>query len=321
MPELNSSGQKHKHKKNSGKSFLILPVMFFVVIYGTLYLTFAPIISSIGGVAGLFFSDNEKNYSEEYRDIFVPLPDDDYEKKDPVKKDDKDKKEEKPTQTQTQIQTVPIEYITYPRYSDRFGELIINECGIDAPLFMGDGNIALRYGVGIYYGSNIPGSGGTILVAGHNNTYFNNLKNADVGQTVEIKTSYGNYFYEITAVEVRKATDPEAYDLAATYENLVMYTCYPFNTLGLTNQRCFVYASLVQGPAIIEENNTSDNQSQNTVATQAQVQPTQKSTPTERQTEVPKQEETQPFTEVVTEAETVVEEPTVDEEEVVEDGE
>ena len=44
----------------------------------------------------------------------------------------------------------------------------------------------------------MPGYGGTILVAGHNNTYFNGLKNAQVGQRVEIRTSYGNYVYEIT---------------------------------------------------------------------------------------------------------------------------
>ncbi|HRN39316.1 MAG TPA: class D sortase, partial [Ruminococcus bromii] len=113
----------------------------------------------------------------------------------------------------------------------------------------------LRNGVGIYAGSFVPGYGGTILVAGHNNTYFNGLKNAAVGQKVEIKTSYGNYIYEITDTAVKKATDRTAYDLSADYENLIMYTCYPFDALGLTTQRYFVYAKLVSGTPIDKEAN------------------------------------------------------------------
>lgn len=145
--------------------------------------------------------------------------------------------------------------VQYPNYGNLFGELIINDCNVDANLFFGDNDVALRNGVGIYAGSFVPGYGGTILVAGHNNTYFNGLKNAAVGQKVEIKTSYGNYIYEITDTAVKKATDRTAYDLSADYENLIMYTCYPFDALGLTPQRYFVYAKLVSGTPIDKEAN------------------------------------------------------------------
>ena len=110
----------------------------------------------------------------------------------------------------------------------------------------------MRNGVGIYAGSFVPGYGGTILVAGHNNTYFNGLKNAQVGQRVEIKT---NYVYEITDTAVKSANDSSAYDLSADYENLIMYTCYPFDELGLTSKRFFVYAKLVSGTQIDKEGN------------------------------------------------------------------
>ena len=145
---------------------------------------------------------------------------------------------------------LPISEIQYPKTGEQFGELIIEDCSIDNNLFFGDGNVALRNGVGIYNGSFIPGYGKTILVAGHNNTYFNGLKNAKAGQTVTIKTSYGNYTYEITDTAVKKATDTSAYDLNANEENLIMYTCYPFDELGLTDQRFFVYAKYVSGPQI-----------------------------------------------------------------------
>lgn len=81
------------------------------------------------------------------------------------------------------------------------------------------------------------------------------LKTQQSVRSVEIKTSYGNYIYEITDTAVKKATDRTAYDLSADYENLIMYTCYPFDALGLTTQRYFVYAKLVSGTPIDKEAN------------------------------------------------------------------
>lgn len=220
---------RHRHKKIGGKGFLILPSIFFVVIYLLGYLVLMP-SSSLISAAGLMFSDSARDYSTEYNNIFVPVSENENET-------DSNKK-------------LPISEIQYPKTGEQFGELIIEDCSIDNNLFFGDGNVALRNGVGIYNGSFIPGYGKTILVAGHNNTYFNGLKNAEAGQKVTIKTNYGNYTYEITETAVKKATDASAYDLSADYENLIMYTCYPFDELGLTDKRFFVYAKYVSGPQI-----------------------------------------------------------------------
>lgn len=220
---------RHRHKKIGGKGFLILPSIFFVVIYLLGYLVLMP-SSSLISAAGLMFSDSARDYSTEYNNIFVPVSENENET-------DSNKK-------------LPISEIQYPKTGEQFGELIIEDCSIDNNLFFGDGNVALRNGVGIYNGSFIPGYGKTILVAGHNNTYFNGLKNAEAGQKVTIRTSYGNYTYEITEAAVKKATDTSAYDLSADYENLIMYTCYPFDELGLTDKRFFVYAKYVSGPQI-----------------------------------------------------------------------
>ena len=37
---------------------------------------------------------------------------------------------------------------------------------------------------------------------------------------------------------------------SADKESLIMYTCYPFDELGLTSDRFFVYAKFVSGPVI-----------------------------------------------------------------------
>ena len=222
---------RHRHKKSFGKSFIILPIIFFMATYLVLYLALAPTFSTLVSAAGLFFSDTEKDFSTEYKNIFVPV-------------------ENVNNSENSADSTVDIDTIEYPKYSNMFGELIIEDCGIDNNLFFGDGDVALRNGVGVYNGSFPPGYGRTILVAGHNNTYFNGLKYAEPGQKVLIRTSYGNYEYEITDTAVKKATDATAYDLSADYENLIMYTCYPFDELGLTAKRFFVYAKFVSGPQI-----------------------------------------------------------------------
>ena len=172
---------RHGHKSKNGKSFIILPIIFCLITYLVLYLAFVPSFSPVISAVGMFFSDNEKDYSTEYDNIFVPVSENSTVPT--VTKKDSNGQEK------TYVKN---DSVQYPNYGNLFGELIINDCNVDANLFFGDNDVALRNGVGIYAGSFVPGYGGTILVAGHNNTYFNGLKNAAVGQKVEINTSYGN---------------------------------------------------------------------------------------------------------------------------------
>jgi sortase A len=170
-------------------------------------------------------SDQQVDYSSAYDNIFVP--------------------------TDNDGDTVNADDVDFPGIDKQFGELSIKGRSVKAKLFFGDGTIPLRNGVGIYAGSFIPGYGKTILVAGHNNTYFNGLKNVKKKDVVTIKTSYGNYKYEVTGTKVVSADDDSAYDLTSDEENLVMYTCYPFDELGLTEKRFFVYAKKISGPTIV----------------------------------------------------------------------
>ena len=96
----------------------------------------------------------------------------------------------------------------------------------------------------------IPGEGKTILLAGHNNTFFNDLQHAEAGATVTITTHYGVYTYEVTGTEILDYQDETAYDFTRTDENLILYTCYPFDALGFTPNRFFVYAKYVSGPVL-----------------------------------------------------------------------
>ncbi len=149
--------------------------------------------------------------------------------------------------------TIPFSSITYPATGDRYAEISISGTNVNAPVYYGDNNKILNQGVGTYKdsgGVGIPGEGKTILLAGHNNTFFNDLQHAEEGATVTITTHYGEYTYEITETKVLDYQDASAYDFTRTDENLILYTCYPFDAMGFTPDRFFVYARYVSGPAL-----------------------------------------------------------------------
>lgn len=141
--------------------------------------------------------------------------------------------------------------VTFPSTGDKYGILTIDGTQVNADLYFGDSKRELKLGLGQYNGSCFPGTGGTVLISGHNNSAFKDLKSAKVGAMVNIRTNYGVYTYEITSTAIKKATDKSAYDLFKNEENLVLYTCYPFDKLGITADRYFVYGKIVAGPKVL----------------------------------------------------------------------
>ncbi len=147
--------------------------------------------------------------------------------------------------------TIPSSIITFPSSGSKYGEISIDGTSVNCPLFFGDDSKTLRRGAGQYLGSSFPGMGSTCIIGGHNNSFFGGLKDCTVGSLITVKTHYGIYTYKITETAIKTHNDATAYDLSADYENLVLYTCYPFNALGLTSKRFFVYGEYVSGPRIL----------------------------------------------------------------------
>lgn len=204
---------------------LLTPVIVCALLFIFVFAISAPFFSDFYSIGSMFLQDDEPGYSHSYENIFTP--------------------------SDNSGDTVNAEDVDYPSIDKQFGTLEIKNRGVEAKLFFGDGYVALRNGVGVYAGSFIPGYGKTILVSGHNNTYFNGLKKVKEGDIVKIRTSYGNYEYRVNSTKIAAAKDKTTYNLDADEENLIMYTCYPFDELGLTEQRFFVYADKISGPEII----------------------------------------------------------------------
>lgn len=221
-----SSNQKHNIKNLL--AYICMPVGFCVLGYLLIYTVFIPVIKPVLSLSEIFISDADFKTGETLTSIF-----------------------ENNIQHEESKDTVDMSEVQIPSFGTHYANISIPAISVEAPLYYGDSSAALSSGIGQYNGSFMPGFGRPILVSGHNNSYFNSLQYIENGDEVIITTNYGVYKYKVFETRIAYYNDKSAYDLSAQEETLIMYTCYPFDTLGLTPQRFFVYAEKISGPEIV----------------------------------------------------------------------
>ena len=135
---------------------------------------------------------------------------------------------------------------SYPLWNTEFATLEISSVNIKLPVYQGDSLDILKYGIGHFSGSFFPGEGGSIILAGHNTKKFlYHLPEVKIGDEIKVKTTYGVFNYQITSTNIIDASDNDAFIYTENKELLMIYTCYPVNTLGHKTKRFLVYAELV----------------------------------------------------------------------------
>lgn len=133
----------------------------------------------------------------------------------------------------------------YPYYGEKFALIKIPALNITVDLYHGDSLEILKKGAGHYSGSYFPSEGGTILIAAHNRSeYFKYLPNLKLEDEIILDTIYGVFTYQVTEGKVMTIKELEKIRFTQDKEMLVLYTCYPMNALGFTNERYVIYASL-----------------------------------------------------------------------------
>lgn len=213
-------------------AYIYMPLLFCLLGYGIFCVSILPIVSPYYNAFQLFLSDSGNTAA------FT----------------DTDQTNLKSGSYFSNQDTVDEKQVQMPAYGTLYAEFEIADASIRSNLYFGDSSDILEKGLGQYNGSHIPGYGKPILICGHNNGAFNRLQYVHEGEIATITTSYGLYQYKITGTRIANEKDKTAYDLNQDKEQLILYTCYPFDTLGLTSQRFFVYADKVSGPAIISGN-------------------------------------------------------------------
>lgn len=216
------------HKQRKVMALIIVPLSFMSICYITLYLLISPVIEPLMSVYSLIASDyapnlNDENSTNLYANKLVASD------------------------------TIKASQIVQPTYGDLFGKLIVDSVNIKVNLYYGDGREQLRNGAGLFNGSFLPGFNRTILIAGHSIPYFEPLGDVKIGDIIKISTHYGDFEYKITNTRIADVNDNNNYDLEQkNQEQLILYTCYPFEIIGYKSQRLFVYADKINGPTILE---------------------------------------------------------------------
>ncbi len=134
---------------------------------------------------------------------------------------------------------------SYPSIGDRYATLIIEDLGVNLPLYFGDSLSILSKGVGQSSKGYFPGEGGSVICMAHNTRGFlRQLPDIQLGTKIQINTVYGNYTYTVYETKVVDQTDLGAVPVQDEKEILMLYTCYPVNSIGHATHRFVTYSSL-----------------------------------------------------------------------------
>jgi sortase A len=122
--------------------------------------------------------------------------------------------------------------------------------------------MTLTRGVGHIPGTALPGGPGNVGIAGHRDGFFRRLKDASVGDVIEVQESSGLRSYRTERYIVRKilVVFPEETSVlkASTASRLTLVTCYPFYYVGAAPQRYVVEADLLPESNLLDSKTRGD---------------------------------------------------------------
>lgn len=133
---------------------------------------------------------------------------------------------------------------TAPEPGRIIGRMEIPDLNLSIPITSGVETSSLLRGVGHVEGSALPGGLGTIVLAGHRDTYLRPLQNVVKGMTILVADKTGSYRYSVDREEIVSPEEVEAVAIRSRPE-LALVTCYPFHFIGPAPKRFIVHAHLV----------------------------------------------------------------------------
>ncbi len=130
-----------------------------------------------------------------------------------------------------------------PAPNSLIGRMEIDRIGLSAIVLEGTDSTTLRRAVGHIPGSALPGQAGNAILAGHRDTFFRALREAQPNDTIRLTTPAGTYDY---VIEATKVVDPNETSLLRSSQDstLTLVTCYPFYYIGSAPKRFIVRAGL-----------------------------------------------------------------------------
>jgi sortase A len=127
---------------------------------------------------------------------------------------------------------------------DVIGQMQIPALRLTVPMTAGIEASSLLSGVGRVEGSAVPGGLGTLVLAGHRDTYLRPLEHVANGMDIVVRDQTGAYHYSVDNWEVVLPEQVESIAMRDRPE-LALVTCFPFHYVGPAPKRFVVHAHLV----------------------------------------------------------------------------
>jgi len=124
-----------------------------------------------------------------------------------------------------------------------FGRIVIPKLGVRMVVVQGTSTADLERGPGHYRISAVPGSGGTVAIAGHRTTYLHPFRHIDRlrrGDAILLEMPYGIFRYAVSERAIVSDRDWSILRRRRT-ETLVLTACHPLYS---ASHRIAVFASL-----------------------------------------------------------------------------
>jgi len=124
---------------------------------------------------------------------------------------------------------------------------------LDVPVLGNTDDITLNRGVGRIAGTAAPGQKGNIGIAGHRDSFFQNLKEVARGDEIELETTTSSEIYVVDRILVTGQDDLSVLQPRGS-QSLTLVTCYPFHYVGPAPRR-FVVQATIKSSAISDSEN------------------------------------------------------------------
>jgi sortase A len=134
-----------------------------------------------------------------------------------------------------------------PQPGDPLAKILIPRIGVSAVVAEGIDDGTLRKAVGHLPGTPVPDQSGTVVLAGHRDTFFRGLAHVRNDDLIVLDTPRAEYRYKVVHTQV---ADPHQIELlqSSPQSDLTLVTCFPFHYMGPAPKR-FVVQALRCAPA------------------------------------------------------------------------
>jgi sortase A len=126
------------------------------------------------------------------------------------------------------------------------GRIEIDSIGLSAMILEGTDARTLRLAVGHIPGTALPGQQGNVVITGHRDTYFRELRNIHKDDEIKLTTLGGSYRYWVDSIKVVAPKDTQVLNNSKD-AILTLITCYPFYYVGPAPKRFIVRAHRIPG--------------------------------------------------------------------------